>query len=80
MIFAIAIFLGEIPLNALVFEIFGENQVMTWIMATIIGLAVPISAHFIGIKFREHPDGVNYANLLKGTFALAVIGAALYSL
>jgi len=79
-IFAVAIFLGEIPLNALVFEIFGENQVMTWIMATIIGLAVPISAHFIGIKFREHPDGVNYANLFKGTFALAVISAALYSL
>jgi hypothetical protein len=79
-IFAITIFAGEIPLNALVFQIFGENQVMTWIMATIIGLSVPISAHFIGIKFREHPDKINYANLLKGVVALAVITAALYSL
>lgn len=79
-ILAIAIFAGEIPLNALVFQIFGENQIMTWIMAVIIGLAVPLTAHFIGIKFREHAEGLNVANLLKGIVALAVIVAALYGL
>ena len=77
---ALAIFAGEIPLNALVFQIFGENQVMTWVMAVIIGLAVPLSAHFIGIKFREHPNGIHWANLVKGIIGMAVITIALYGL
>jgi hypothetical protein len=79
-ILALIIFVGEIPLNALVFQIFGENQIMTWIMATIIGLSVPLIAHFVGIKFREHPDKVDYANLIKGLIALSVVVAALYGL
>lgn len=80
MIFAAAIFAGEIPLNALVFQIFGENQVMTWIMAGIIGLSVPLGAHFIGIKFREKSDGFSWSNFAKGLIASAVIIAALYGL
>ena len=80
MVFAVAIFGGEIPLNALVFQIFGENQVMTWIMAAIIGLSVPLGAHFIGIKFRERPNGFSWSNVMKGLIATAVIVAALYGL
>ena len=79
-VLALAIFAGEIPLNALVFQIFGENQVMTWIMAVIIGLAVPLSAHFVGIKFREKEDGRWLPNFFKGMVALTVIVAALYGL
>ncbi len=79
-ILAITIFAGEVPLNALVFQIFGENQVMTWIMAVVVGLAVPLSAHFIGIKFREHADGFSWANAIKGAICLAVIASALYGL
>ena len=79
-ILALVIFVGEIPLNALVFQIFGENQIMTWIMATIIGLSVPLIAHFIGIKFREHPNRIDLANLVKGIIALTVVVAALYGL
>lgn len=79
-IFAFAIFAGEIPLNALVFEIFGENQIMTWVMAFIIGLSVPLSAHFIGIKFREHVEGIHWGNIAKGSIASALIVAALYGL
>ena len=79
-IFALLIFAGEIPLNALVFQIFGENQVMTWVMAFIIGLSVPVAAHFIGIKYREHQGGINWANVAKGTIGLAIIVAALYGL
>ena len=80
-VLAVMIFAGEIPLNAMVFQIFGENQVMTWVMSVIIGLSVPVSAHFIGIKFREHPNGVvSWANAFKGCVALAIIVAALYGL
>jgi NADH:ubiquinone oxidoreductase subunit 4 (subunit M) len=80
MIFAIAIFAGEIPLNALVFQIFGENQIMTWVMAAIIGLSVPLAAHFIGIKFREESEGYRFGNIFKGILAFGTIVAALYGL
>jgi hypothetical protein len=78
--FATAIFIGEIPLNALVFAIFGENQVMTWVMAFVIGLSVPLSAHFIGIMFRVKSEGLWCANYFKGLISLSVICAALYGL
>ena len=80
LIFATAIFVGEIPLNALVFQIFGENQVMTWVMAFIIGLAVPLTAHFVGIKLREHSDGFCIANAFKAFSAFAVVSMALFGL
>lgn len=77
---AFFIFVGEVPLNALVFQMFGENQVMTWVMALIVGLCIPVSAHFIGIKLREHGRGLSMTNILKGVVALAVVIAALYGL
>lgn len=80
LVFAFLIFVGEIPLNALVFQIFGENQVMTWIMAFIIGLSVPLVAHFIGIKLREHEGTVSWPNALKALAAFAVVTIALYGL
>lgn len=79
-ILAIAIFLGEVPLNAMVFQIFGENQVMTWVMALIIGLCVPLTAHFVGIKFREHANGLSFGNTLKGLLAFAIVTYALFEL
>jgi hypothetical protein len=80
LVFATAIFLGEIPLNALVFQIFGENQIMTWVMAFIIGLAVPLTAHFIGIKMREHGTGFSLSNSIKALAAFGVVSGALYGL
>ena len=78
--FAAAIFAGEIPLNALVFQIFGENQLMTWVMAVIIGLCIPISAHFVGIKLREADRRLFSVDLLKAVLGACVIVAALYGL
>lgn len=79
-VFATIIFLGEIPLNALVFQIFGENQVMTWVMAFVIGLSIPLSAHFVGIKSREHHGGVSWPNVLKALAVAAIIIIAFYGL
>ncbi len=62
----------------MVFQIFAESQVMTWVMAFVVGLSVPVSAHFIGIKFREHPDGFSIANATKATAATGVIAYAIY--
>ncbi len=80
LVFAIAIFLGEVPLNAMVFEVFGENQVMTWVMALIIGLSIPLTAHFIGIKLREHGEGFSWPNTIKAFLTFALITVALYGL
>lgn len=79
-VLATLIFLGEIPLNALVFQIFGENQIMTWVMAFVIGLSVPITAHFIGIKIREHGQGFSIGNALKALVAMGTVTAALYGI
>lgn len=80
LIFAILIGIGEIPLNALVFNIFGENQIMTWVMSAIIGLCIPLSAHFVGIKVREHGDGFSLPNALKAAFVFVIITIALFAL
>jgi hypothetical protein len=79
-IFAFAIFAGEVPLNAMVFQIFGESQIMTWVMAIIIGLSIPLTAHFVGIKLREHPDGFSISNAIKALVAFGVAVVALYEL
>lgn len=78
--FATLIGIGEIPLNALVFNIFGENQIMTWVMSAIIGLCIPLTAHFIGIKVREHGDGFSFPNAIKAAIVFIIIIAALFAL
>jgi hypothetical protein len=80
MFLAFLIFAGEVPLNALVFQIFGENQVMTWVMACVVGLSVPLSAHFIGIKLREHAYGFSAGNSIKATVCCGIVVGALYGL
>ncbi len=79
-VFAVLIGIGEVPLNAIVFNIFGENQIMTWVMAVIIGLMLPISAHFVGIKVREHGERFSIANALKALVVVAVTIGALYGI
>jgi len=43
----------EFPLNALVFSIFGEGRFMTYIMAGVIGLGIPLGAHYVGKVIRQ---------------------------
>lgn len=80
LIFAVLIGIGEVPLNAMVFNIFGENQVMTWVMSAIIGMSIPLSAHFVGIKIREHGEGFSWPNAFKALFVAGIVIAALYGL
>ncbi len=80
LIFAMLIGIGEVPLNALVFNIFGENQIMTWVMSAIIGLCIPLTAHFTGIKVREHGEGFSWANAIKAAFVFIIVVIALFAL
>lgn len=77
---AILIGIGEVPLNAMVFRIFGDNELMTWVMSLIIGLILPFAAHFVGQKVRQHGEGFSLANALKACFFSAIIIGALYSI
>ena len=77
---ALVIGIGEIPLNALVFSIFGEAIILNYVLGGVIGLVVVLGAHFIGLKFREHGYGFSWANALKGIAALAVLVGLFYAI
>lgn len=78
-LFAGLIGIGEIPLNAMVFKIFGEGDVMTWVMAALIGLIIPLGAHFVGIKVREHGDGFSWSNAIKAIVVAGFVVGGLYA-
>jgi hypothetical protein len=55
----IAVFLVDVPLNAAVFQIFGENQLATWALAALLGILVVPAAHVLGTQIRNSfPDRV----------------------
>jgi hypothetical protein len=52
-ILLLLLILGEFPFNAVVFRVFEEAEILTIVMAVTVALAIPISAHFIGIMVRH---------------------------
>jgi len=46
-------FVCEFPINAIVFRLFGENEVFTYIATAALALALLASAHFLGMLLRE---------------------------
>lgn len=79
-LFALVICIGEIPLNALIFSMFGESIVMNYTMAAVVGIAIVMGAHFIGIKFREHGKGFSFSNAIKAMVILALIITLFYGI
>lgn len=79
-VLAVLIGIGEVPLNAMVFGIFGESQAMTWVMASLIGIILPCGAHFTGIKVREHGAGFSWPNALKAFVMSAAVVGGLYAI
>jgi type III secretory pathway component EscR len=47
--------LGEFPLNAQVFKIFGERTTMTYLFAGFLAIVLPASAHFLGLLLKRSP-------------------------
>lgn len=78
---AIMIFLAiaEIPLTAQVFEIFGENKVMTYVFALVLCISVPMGAHLAGLNLKEKFSGKDFSIFLTLMIALlAVLGSVSY--
>lgn len=55
MIIMAIIIVGEIPLNAVVFRIFGEAEIMTYVISLAIAVGLPFGAHALGMLLRKEP-------------------------
>jgi hypothetical protein len=48
-----AVFLIDVPLNIVVFNVFGESPLLTYILAGLLGILVVPAAHVLGIQLRN---------------------------
>ena len=59
-IYAVAIFailIAEFPLNAIAFRLFGEAEVLTWVMTASLAVTLVLCAHGLGTFLRQpHPS------------------------
>ena len=46
---------SELSINIQAFRLFGEALLFTALMASVVGLGIPLCAHFLGIFFRQWP-------------------------
>ncbi len=70
--------LGEFPLNAIVFRMFGEPELMTYIMSSTLAVTIPLLAMYSGIQFRHGVPRLA-GNIIVGTLMPVSIGGALYA-
>ncbi len=45
----------ELPINSIVFELFGKGALLTYLTASIIAIGLPAGAHFLGILLKKEP-------------------------
>ena len=52
----VAIVIAEFPLNAIAFRLFGEAEVLTWVMTASLAVTLVLCAHGLGTFLRlQHP-------------------------
>jgi hypothetical protein len=68
------IIVGEVPLNAVVFRIFGEAEVMTYVISLVIAVGLPFGAHALGMLLRKEPfkQGVLNTESIFTIFAMVI--------
>lgn len=80
----ILIAIGEFPLNAIVFRLFGESEALTYVMSATLGVVLPFAAHFLGILLRKSPfreegfTSEKFLTVLTVAVPLFVIGGVAY--
>ena len=70
---------SELPLNGLVFQIFGEDLGLTLLLALGLGVSIPITAHFFGRSLRHEHKTTTDVWLLLATplvMFLVLVGVA----
>ncbi|TMI75632.1 MAG: hypothetical protein E6H05_06200 [Bacillati bacterium ANGP1] len=74
LMFMLAILIGEFPLNAIAFRLFGEAEVLTYVMTLVLAVSLVGSAHVLGIFLSlEKPSKVQL--LLLAVCVVAPLGA-----
>ena len=76
----IAILLAEFPLNAIAFRLFGEAEVLTWVMTAGLAVMLVVCAHGLGTFLRlEQPTMAErrWVWILIAVPVLALVGVAL---
>ncbi len=72
--FMLAVLVGEFPLNAIAFRLFGEAEILTYVMTLVLAVALIGSAHVLGIFLSlERPSRVQIA--LLAVCVVAPLGA-----
>jgi hypothetical protein len=76
----VAILIAEFPLNAIAFRLFGEAEVLTWIMTASLAVTLVLCAHGLGTFLRQqHPSIAErrWIIVLVALPVLAIVGIAL---
>lgn len=74
LMFMLAILIGEFPLNAIAFRLFGEAEILTYVMTLVLAVSLVGSAHVLGIFLSlEKPSRVQ--QILLTICVLAPLGA-----
>ncbi|OLC31515.1 MAG: hypothetical protein AUH31_02505 [Armatimonadetes bacterium 13_1_40CM_64_14] len=74
LLFMVAILIGEFPLNAIAFRLFGEAEILTYVMTLVLAVSLVGSAHVLGIFLSmEQPSRVQ--KILLTVCVLAPLGA-----
>jgi len=73
-LFMLAVLIGEFPLNAIAFRLFGEAEILTYVMTLVLAVSLVGSAHVLGIMLLlEKPTRVQ--KILLGVCVAAPLGA-----
>ncbi len=59
------LFISEFPMNAIVFRLFGEAEVFTYVVTFGIALALLLCAHYLGIFFKEEDWNVRRNEIIR---------------
>ena len=67
----------ELPLNIQVFMFLRQSEVLTWIIALTLSVAIPFAAHWVGgwLKYEDFPNRYVWCGTLT-TIVLIVVSAA----
>jgi hypothetical protein len=67
---------AEFAFNALVFSIFGQSQIHTYIMAAGVIVGIPVFSDFIGRKLRMENKSKTTVGMMIGVALITVVGLA----
>ena len=74
------IFIGEFPLNAVAFNLFGEERVLTWVMTAALAASLIVCAHALGVLWRKQRPTPRDELIAKGLLVspfLVILGIGL---